>query len=95
MCREISMEVANLIENSEDSNVKKKAACAAVYIIKNCPETIDSYVDKIPHLLEDRTHSVCLSGIYLVLEMITKKPNIVEKIKKYHSMKISFNVCQI
>ena len=71
MCREISMEVANLIENSEDSNVKKKAACAAVYIIKNCPETIDSYVDKIPHLLEDRTHSVCLSGIYLVLEMIT------------------------
>ena len=90
MCREISMEVANLIENSEDSNVKKKAACAAVYIIKNCPETIDSYVDKIPHLLEDRTHSVCLSGIYLVLEMITKKPNIVEKIKKYHSMFVKY-----
>ena len=90
MCREISMEVANLIQNAEDSNVKKKAACAAVVIIKNCPETIDSYIDKIPSLLEDRTHSVCLSGIYLVLEMINKKPSIIEKIKKYHSMFVKY-----
>ena len=90
MCREISMEVANLISNAEDPNVKKKAACAAVVIIKNCPETIDSFVDKIPTLLEDRTHSVCLSGIYLVLEMISQNPSIVEKIKKYHSMFVKY-----
>ena len=90
MCREISMEVANLISNGEDANVKKKAACAAVIIIKNCPETIDSFIDKIPTLLEDRTHSVCLSGIYLVLEMISKKPSIVDKIKKYHSMFVKY-----
>ena len=90
MCREISMEVANLIQNGEDSNVKKKAACAAVVIIKNCPETIDSFIDKISTLLEDRTHSVCLSGIYLVLEMISKKPSIVDKIKKYHSMFVKY-----
>ena len=90
MCREISMEVANLISSGEDANVKKKAACAAVVIIKNCPETIDSFIDKIPTLLEDRTHSVCLSGIYLVLEMISKKPSIVDKIKKYHSMFVKY-----
>ena len=90
MCREISMEVANIIQNAEDSNVKKKAACAAVIIIKNCPEMMDSYVDKIPLLLEDRTHSVCLSGIYLVLEMISKNKSIIEKIKKYHSMFVKY-----
>ena len=90
MCREISMEVANIIQNTQDSNVKKRAACAAVVIIKNCPEMMDSYIDKIPILLEDRTHSVCLSGIYLVLEMISKKPSIVEKIKKYHSMFVKY-----
>ena len=90
MCREISMEVANIIQNSEDSNVKKRAACAGVVIIKNCPEMIDSYIDKIPLLLEDRTHSVCLSGIYLVLEMINKRSSIVEKIKKYHSMFVKY-----
>ena len=90
MCREISMEVANIIQNAEDSNVKKKAACAAVVIIKNCPEMMDSYIDKIPLLLEDRTHSVCLSGIYLVLEMINKNPAIIEKIKKYHSMFVKY-----
>ena len=90
MCREISMEVANIIQNTEDSNVKKRAACAGVVIIKNCPEMIDSYIDKIPLLLEDRTHSVCLSGIYLVLEMISKNPSIVEKIKKYHSMFVKY-----
>ena len=90
MCREISMEVANIIQNTEDPNVKKRAACAGVVIIKNCPEMIDSYIDKIPLLLEDRTHSVCLSGIYLVLEMLNKKPNIIEKIKKYHSMFVKY-----
>ena len=52
--------------------MKKKAACAAVIIIKNCSEMMDSYVDKIPLLLEDRTHSVCLPGIYLVFKMISK-----------------------
>ena len=51
---------------------------------------MDSYIDKIPLLLEDRTHSVCLSGIYLVLEMINKNPNIIEKIKKYHSMFVKY-----
>ena len=90
MCREISMEVSNIIQNTQDSNVKKRAACAGVVIIKNCPEMIDSYIDKIPTLLEDRTHSVCLSGIYLVLEMINIKPSIVEKIKKYHSMFVKY-----
>ena len=90
MCRELGMEVANLIQNTGDSNVKKRAACAAVVIIKNCPEMIDSYIDKIPTLLEDRTHSVCLSGIYQVIEMINKKPAIIEKIKKYHSMFVKY-----
>ena len=51
---------------------------------------MDSYVDKIPLLLEDRTHSVCLSGIYLVLEMISKNKSIIDKIKKYHSMFIKY-----
>ena len=90
MCREISMEVSNIIQNAQDSNVKKRAACAGVVIIKNCPEMMESYIDKIPLLLEDRTHSVCLSGIYLVLEMINKNPSIIEKIKKYHSMFVKY-----
>ena len=90
MCREISMEVSNIIQNAQDSNVKKRAACAGVVIIKNCPEMMESYIDKIPILLEDRTHSVCLSGIYLVLEMINKNPSIIEKIKKYHSMFVKY-----
>ena len=51
---------------------------------------MNSYIDKISLLLEVRTHSVCLSGIYLVLEMINKRLNIVEKIKKYHSMIIKY-----
>ena len=90
MCREVSMEVANIIQNTEDPNVKKRAACAGVIIIKNCPEMMESYIDKIPTLLEDRTHSVCLSGIYLVLEMISKNPSVIEKIKKYHSMFVKY-----
>ena len=44
MCREISKEVANIIQNTEDSNVKKRAAYDGVVIIKKCPEMIDSFI---------------------------------------------------
>ena len=85
MCNELGMTVSNLL-NSNNSNIKKKAACASTYIIRKCPELIENFIDKVPSLLEDKTHSVCLTGINLALEIIRQKPEFISKIKKYHEM---------
>ncbi len=90
MCNELGTTVANLLSSSNDSNIKKKAACAATYIIRKAPELIDNFIDKIPILLEDKVHSVCLTGINLALEIIRQKPEFISNIKKYHSMFIKY-----
>jgi len=90
MCNELGTTVANLLSSTNDCNIKKKAACAATYIIRKAPELIDNFIDKIPLLLEDRTHSVCLTGINLALEIIRQKPEFILNIKKYHSMFVKY-----
>ena len=90
MCNELGITVANLLSSSNDANIKKKAACAATYIIRKCPELIDNYIDKVPNLLEDKTHSVCLTGINLALEIIRQKPEFISKIKKFHGMFVKY-----
>ncbi len=90
MCNELGITVANLLSSSNDANIKKKAACAATYIIRKCPELIDNYIDKVPNLLEDKTHSVCLTGINLALEIIRQKPEFISKIKKFHNMFVKY-----
>ncbi len=85
MCNELGMTVSNLL-NSNNPNIKKKAACASTYIIRKSPELIENFIDKVPLLLEDKTHSVCLTGINLALEIIKQKPEFISKIKNYHEM---------
>lgn len=90
MCRELSYEVVNLIKTSDDPNIKKKAGCAAAYIIKKCPDLLESFTEIMSYLLEDKTHSVCLSGIVFALEVLKIDPSLTIKIKKYHSMFIKY-----
>ena len=90
MCNELGTTVANLLSSTNDCNIKKKAACAATYIIRKAPELIDNFIDKIPLLLEDKIHSVCLTGINLALEIIRQKPDFISNIKKYHSMFVKY-----
>ena len=90
MCRELSTQVASMIRNGAAPNILKKAACAATYIIKKCPELIDSFEDKIDIFLDNRTHSVCLTGINFALEILKKNPNFSKKLKKYHNMFVKY-----
>lgn len=90
MCRELSYEVVHLIKTTDDPNIKKKAGCAASYIIKKCPDLIELFAEIISYLLEDKTHSVCLSGIVFALELLKIDPTLILKIKKYHSMFVKY-----
>lgn len=90
MCRELSPEVGNIIKTNNDPNIKKKAACAASHIIKKCPEVIDTFKDKIEYLVEDRTHSVCMTGIILMIEMIKINPKLEKHFRNYHKTFIKY-----
>lgn len=90
MCRELSSEVVSIIKTMDDPNIKKKAACAATHIIRKCPELVDSFLECVPSLLEDKTHSVCMTGIIFVLEILKNDPNFTIKIKKYHNMFVKY-----
>ena len=90
MCRELSYEVVNIIKTFEDPNIKKKAACASTHILKKCPELVESFMECVPFLLEDQTHSVCMTGIIFALEILKIDPNYIIKIKKYHSMFVKY-----
>ena len=90
MCRELSYEIVNIIKSKTDANIRKKAACAVIHIIKKCPELIETFIDCTHILIDDKTHSVCMNGIVLVLEIIKNDPNFYKKIAKYHTMFVKY-----
>jgi AP-1 complex subunit gamma-1 len=68
---------------SGTSFVKKKAALAAIKIVKKLPDTAEDFVEKVEVLMEDRHHGVLLSTLSLVEILIVHKPEYKNKFKKY------------
>ena len=67
------------------SFVKKKAALAAIKILKKLPETADDLAKKVDVLMEDRHHGVLLSTLSLAEVLIKHKADYKNKFKKYFS----------
>ena len=89
MCRELATEVANLMK-SEESYLKKKAACACSKIIRKCPELIDTFIKFIPSYLEEKHHGVLLSGLSLLIQIFQQDASFVNKFIKYTSTIIKY-----
>lgn len=73
MVRDLVADVLKILEEGS-AFVKKKAALAAIKIIKKLPETIDDFVAKIDILMEDRHHGVLLSTLGLIEEILVESP---------------------
>ena len=68
--------------------VKKKAALAAIKIVKKLPDTAEDFVDKVEILMEDRHHGVLLSTLSLVEVLIKQNAEYKNKFKKYFTSMI-------
>ena len=62
MCREVAPEVHKLLGN-QSTYLKKKAALAAIRIIKKIPESLWDFAERLEPLLEEKNHGVLLSSI--------------------------------
>ena len=73
---------------SGTSFVKKKAAWAAIKIVKKLPDTAEDFVEKVEILMEDRHHGVLLSTLSLVEVLIKQNAEYKNKFKKYFTSMI-------
>ena len=73
---------------SGTSFVKKKAALAAIKIVKKLPDTAEDFVEKVEILMEDRHHGVLLRTLSLVEVLIKQNAEYKNKFKKYFTSMI-------
>ncbi|OHT11707.1 Adaptin N terminal region family protein [Tritrichomonas foetus] len=86
MCQSLVTEVQRLIETS-NSAVMKRAAMAAVRIVRHLPETAESFKPSIQKLLKHGSHSVVIAAINLMEHMISSQPELA---KSYHRYQAAF-----
>ncbi|KAI3433299.1 hypothetical protein D9Q98_003118 [Chlorella vulgaris] len=73
MARDLGPEVERLLV-SPNPYLRKKAALCASRVLRKCPEMLDSFLEKAPRLLDDRSHSVLLAGATLMLDICAQEP---------------------
>ncbi|KAI9138849.1 putative AP-1 adaptor complex subunit gamma [Paraphysoderma sedebokerense] len=81
MSRDLSHEVEKLM-GSSNSYIRKKAALAALRIIRKVPDLQDNFLSRCRSLLSERNHGALLTGITLVMEMCKMSPEILVEFRK-------------
>jgi AP-1 complex subunit gamma-1 len=84
MCRELYPEVKRLMK-SQSSYIKQKAILAAIRTLKNIPDTIEDFLEIIDQLVYDKSHSVIMSTVTLMIEILRIDGSYVKHFRKYVS----------
>lgn len=80
MARDLAPEVERLLA-STNPYLRKKAALCASRVLRKVPDMMESFMEKAPGLLEDRSHSVLLAGVTLMLDMCALEPGSAEQLR--------------
>eukprot|EP00742_Colponemidia_sp_Colp-10_P000433 GILJ01000474.1.p1 GENE.GILJ01000474.1~~GILJ01000474.1.p1 ORF type:complete len:866 (-),score=167.22 GILJ01000474.1:91-2688(-) len=82
MCRDLASEVDKLLR-SANPYIRKKAALTAIRVIRKCPDVLELYIDRIGPLLEDKNHSVMLTGMDLLYELMEQSKSLIDQYRRY------------
>lgn len=82
LCRSLAGHVQKVLE-IDDSFLRKRAAMAVIRIIKKLPEFTETYQSHVHRLLNDPSHSVVLSGIGMVIQMLKAMPQLSNNWSKF------------
>jgi AP-1 complex subunit gamma-1 len=74
MARDLVSDVEKLLR-SNNSYLRKKAALAAIRLLKKEPDLIEGMEERIVALLKDRSHGVLITGLQLVIEVLSELPS--------------------
>ena len=69
MARNMCLEVAGLL-NSTNVHLRKKAALAALRIVRRAPESAEMFLERMLSFTSQRNHAVMLTGMSLVTECL-------------------------
>ena len=79
IARDLCADVEKLMENSS-SYIRKKAALAAVHIVRKCPDLIDNLANKVRALFRaEKNHGVMVALASLILEMLKLRPALAKE----------------
>lgn len=73
IARDASSDVQKLL-GSSNPYLRKKAALAAVRIVRKVPEAIENFVPRVKSLLTERNHGVLLTAVTLIISLCEASP---------------------
>ena len=83
MCRELYPEVKRLMKSATSAYIKQKAVLAAIRTIKNIPDVIEDFLEIIDQLIYDKSHSVIMATVTLMVEILRVDETYVKAFRKY------------
>jgi len=81
IARDLAPEVEKLLSHS-NPYLRKKAALAAIRILRKCPDLMENFVPRIRALLNERNHGVLLTGVTLMQELCETDPHNIEYFRR-------------
>lgn len=81
IARDLANEVNKLLKHGNPYLQKKSALCAT-RIIRKVPDLIEDFIPNVTSLLQSKNHSVLLTALTLIIEMIKIEPSTVESFRK-------------
>jgi AP-1 complex subunit gamma-1 len=81
IARDASSDVQKLLSSS-NPYLRKKAALAAVRIIRKVPEAVENFVPRVKSLLTERNHGVLLTAVTLILSLCEAEPATIDLFRK-------------
>ena len=82
LCRSLAADVQKVLA-IDDPFLRKRAAMAVIRIVKKLPEFTETFQPHVHLLLNDPSHSVVLSGIGMVVEMLKAQPELASTWAKF------------
>jgi hypothetical protein len=77
LCRSLATGVHKVLQ-IDDPFLRKRAAMAVLRILKKLPEFTETFQGSVHLLLNDRSHSVILSGIEMAIQILKAQPTLSE-----------------
>ena len=81
MARDLAPDIDKLLKSS-NSYLRKKAALAAIRLLKREPDLIEQLGDRIVALMKEKAHGVLLTGLQLMEEVLLIFPECKEEYQK-------------
>jgi len=95
LARDCAPEVEKLLD-CPNPYIRKKAALAAIRIIRKVPDLMETFSPKVKGLLMEKNHGVLVTGIALMREMVTRDEGIRKEMRKFvpHLVRIFSSLLQ-